>query len=176
MLELTDTRWSELSTHDGDAAWVPEWLEKLEASPDDRGLLDDGRWRLWSDENTWSASFAAAPYLVEIAAMALPDVKIEYVKLLGLMAMYRTRPGWQGEHLACPADLEKDFEQALGQASILAASLFAMTWNDDNVRMLLASLAAFKGYLPLARTIEDGRIICPKCDEVVDKPMHCYDE
>ena len=92
MLELTDKRSSELSTHRGNAAWVPEWLEKLETSPDDRGLLDDGRWALWSDENTWSASFAAAPYLVEIAAMARTEVKVEYVKLLGLMAMYQTRP------------------------------------------------------------------------------------
>jgi hypothetical protein len=173
---LTDPRWSELSTHSGDAAWVPQWLEELTASPDNLKLLDDGRWGLWSDENTWSASFAAAPYLAWIAARARPEIRIEYVKLLGLMAMYRTRPGWQGEYTACPPDLEKGFDQALGDAAILAAGLLPMTWSDGNVRMLIAAVAAFKGFQPLARAIEDGRVWCPTCKKLVDCPMYCYDE
>jgi hypothetical protein len=148
----------------------------LAGSPDNLKLLDPHRWRLWSDENTWSASFAAAPYLVRIAAQARPEVRIEYVKLLGLMAMYRTRPGGQSEHLACPPDLERSFGQALGEAAILAAGLLPMSWSDGNTRMLIASVAAFKGYLPLARVIEDGRVWCATCEKLVDCPMYCYDE
>jgi hypothetical protein len=90
--------------------------------------------------------------------------------------MYRTRPGWQGEHFACPPDLERDFGQALGEAAILTAGLLPMTWSDDNARMLIAALAAFKGYLPLARAIEDGRVWCPTCEKLVDCPMYCYDK
>jgi hypothetical protein len=175
MLDLTDPRWAELSTHSGDAGWVPRWLEELAASPDNLKVFEPDCWRLWSDENTWSASFAAAPYLVRIAARARAEIRIQYVKLLGLMAMYRTRPGWQGEYLACPSDLERDFGRALGEAAILASGLLPMTWSDDNTRMLIACIAAFKGYLPLARAIEDGRIWCPTCEKVVDCPMYCYE-
>lgn len=175
MLKLTDKFWSELSTHKGDATWVPDWLSKLGRDSENIELFNEGCYCLWSDENTWSAAFAAAPHLIEIGAKTLPKIQIEYVKLVGLMAIYRTRPGWKGDHLACPPELENDFEMALGQAAILAAKLLLMRWNDDDTLMLLASLAAFKGYLPIARAIEAGGIICPRCDEVVNAPRYRYD-
>jgi hypothetical protein len=77
MLDLSDPRRAELSTHTGDAGWVPTWLEELRVSPDNLKVLVPDCWRLWSDENTWSASFAATPYLVRIAVGARPEVRIE---------------------------------------------------------------------------------------------------
>src|SRR5207302_108993 len=48
MLSLDDPRWSALQTHSSDAIWVPDWLGRLAATPDDLELFNEGFYGLWS--------------------------------------------------------------------------------------------------------------------------------
>src|SRR5258706_409091 len=123
MLPLDDSRWSLLQTHSEDGGWVPGWLRRVLECPNDVALLNEGAYALWSDENTWSASFAAAPYLVEAATRANPAAQFEYVTLVGLIAAYRTKPGTGDANDACPPDLEDGFRKATEDALSLAVGL-----------------------------------------------------
>src|SRR5262249_1316657 len=57
-----------LSTRNGDAGWVPDWLRKLAADPRDMTQFADGWAYLCPEGTTWSAAFAVMPYLVRAAA------------------------------------------------------------------------------------------------------------
>src|SRR5262249_62087339 len=109
MLRLDDPRWSELSAGGGDALSVPRWLHRLLDSSNDLDLFEQERWMLCSDEITWSAAFAAAPYLLEAARRANPTARVQYVCFLGSVAMYRVAPGESEPWGECPADLEAEF-------------------------------------------------------------------
>src|SRR5207249_7182312 len=128
MISLEDPRWSQLCTHAGDAGWVPDWLRRLRAAPDDVTVFNEGFYGIWSDENTWSAAFAAAPHLIAIAALASERARLEYVAGLGTVAAYREPPGpggaWPGaEHGACPPDLEDGFREAVQAALVMGGGL-----------------------------------------------------
>src|SRR4051794_22518020 len=90
MLPLDDIRWTELHAEGESAAYVTQWLRKLLKQPNDLNLFVQSRWMLCSDEVTWSASFAAAPYLVECAQRAELAARVEYVCFLGSLAMYQS--------------------------------------------------------------------------------------
>jgi hypothetical protein len=174
MLPLDSPRWSLLQTHSEDGGWVPRWLRRVLESPDDIVLLNEGACRLWSDENAWSASFAAAPYLVQAATRASPSAQLEYVILLGLIAAYRTMPGTVDAYDARPPDLEEWFRKATDDALSLAVGLLPMTWQERLSSSLIAAVAAFKGLLGLSRAIESGGVICNSCGVVVDLDVPKY--
>jgi hypothetical protein len=84
MLDLADPRWSQLETHSSDASWLPEWLRRLSADPDNVNLF----YGLWSDENTWSAAFSAAPQQVAIARVADVHPRVDKFSAQGTFAAY----------------------------------------------------------------------------------------
>jgi hypothetical protein len=172
MLSLDDPRWSELHTHSREADWVPAWLERLRAAPDDLDLFNEGFYGLWSDENTWSAAFAAAPHLMAIAPHAGDRARLEYVAALGTFAAYRERPGSGSEYGACPPDLEAGFGEALQAALVLAGELLPLDWDERETVLLVAAVAAFKGMLGLSRAIEAGGVWCRTCKSVVQTPRY----
>jgi hypothetical protein len=158
MLALSDRRWARLHTHSGDVSWVPKWLRRLRKAPDNRELFDEGVYRLWSDENTWSAAFAAAPHLAAIARSACEPMRLEYVAALGLFAAYRDPPGTGDEYGSCPPDLEAGFREALQAGLVLASELLPLDWGERETLLLLSAVAAFKGLLGLSRAIEAGGV------------------
>ena len=180
MLSLNDARWSQLYTHGGDASWVPDWLTRLRAAPQDTTVFDEGFYGIWSDENTWSAAYAAVPHLMAIAALASERARLEYVVGLGTIAAYRVPPGpggnWPGgESGACPPDLEAGFREALQAALVMAGGLLPLEWGERETVMLVAAVAAFKGLLGLSRAIESGGIWCRTCNRVVNTPRYAIE-
>ncbi len=175
MLSLDDPRWSQLQTHSSDASWVPDWLRRLRAAPSDVELFNDGFYGLWSDENTWSAAFAAAPHLAAIAELASPQAQLEYVAALGTFAAYREPPGAGSKYGACPPDLEAGFAEALQASLALAGRLLPLEWGERETVLLMAAVAAFKGLLGLSRAIEAGGVWCHTCKRVVQTPGYALE-
>ena len=76
MLDLDSSAWSALEHAYGTAEDIPDLLRDLESFPPDVAN-DDGTWHaLWSalchQSDVYSASFAAVPHIVRLAAAA-PD-------------------------------------------------------------------------------------------------------
>ena len=155
MLPLDDCRWTQLYAGGDDAAYVPTWLCRLTDRPDDLVPFEQERWMLCSDEVTWSASYAAAPFLLEAARRAQPVARFEYICFLGSVAMYRVPHDEADQCTACPRDLEPAFLEALAGAEEIAIAMLPEAKSEADVRRLLAALAAFKGFSGLARGILD---------------------
>ncbi|MEZ6139601.1 MAG: hypothetical protein R3B84_03430 [Zavarzinella sp.] len=156
MLPFDDPLWTELcASSNCNAIWLRQWLVQLLDHPDDVVLFGQDCWSLCSEEVTWAPAFAAAPYLVEIARRAAPPARLYQVCFLGEVAMYRVPPGESEQCSACPTTLEADFRGAIASASEMAIALLAHATEEADVRCLLAALAAFKGYIELARGIVD---------------------
>jgi hypothetical protein len=97
-LPLDGPRWGELQTRRGEGAdWVSRALLGLrEGAPDARAFGE--LWpELCSEETTYEAAYAAAPYLAEMAARGPLSESMEYLIVLGLLTTYATnrarRPG-----------------------------------------------------------------------------------
>src|SRR4051794_41005731 len=137
MLSLDDPQWAQLHTHSSDATWVPGWLARLRAAPDELELFGQGFYGLWSDENTWSAAFATAPHLIEIASRAGEQARLEYIVALGTIAAYRDPPGTGSPYGACPPDLEAPFSEALRAGLAIAGELLTREWGERETAMLI---------------------------------------
>jgi hypothetical protein len=164
-LSLNDPRWAFLHTRNGDGASIPRWLSGLLQNPDDLDLFQDEACGLSSGEEiTYSAAFAAAPYLMEVARRAGSKARLEYVSFLGMIAQYRLPPGEPlGE---CPPDLEPPYQQAVTDALDMALAMLRDETSEPSVRVLLADIAAFKGFAHMA-----NRIIEIKHDLRQDPPV-----
>jgi hypothetical protein len=62
-LGLDDPRWAQLCARNSGAAWVPAWLRHVLAQPHDLARFNDEWPELSSECTTWSAAYAAMPYL-----------------------------------------------------------------------------------------------------------------
>lgn len=161
-LVLESPRWGELTTRNGDAAWLSEAIRDLTASPFDlarfRGLWPE----LCSEGTTYSAAYAAAPYLVDLAANSAPLVSIECLIVLGLFATV--------EEDAVPADLEPAYRRAKADALTLTLRALASVPTGYELRYLLATVAALRGRRDLADALQNLDTIeepCPNCGSMV---------
>jgi hypothetical protein len=152
MLALDDPRWKAWTQP---VAWFTQWLKRLLEKPNDLGLFYEDCYKLCSDEVTWSVAFAAAPYLVELARRAEPAARIQYIRFLGSIVMYRVPAGDVEPQSDCPPDLEAEFQTSVASALEMATALLLAAEAEADVRRLLAAIAAFKGFNDLARGIVD---------------------
>ncbi len=163
---LDDPRWKELSTRDGDAAWVPDWLRALHEDPLDVELFTEQWPALVSEGTTWPAAVAAFPYLVSIARRVSADKRLEHVTVLGLIVSDSTPDMWQATVAAVSSEdagLEH-YAEALVEARRIAAEIAAIPHRDErDVRYLLMTLSALNGHPELAHVIDnlDDEETCP---------------
>jgi hypothetical protein len=154
MLSLDDKRWSSLQTRNEDGGWVPRWLRRLQENPNDLNLFWESRsLSNYAEENTYSAAFAATPYLVEVARSAQPAERLHYVFFVAMVTMYRIPPGGSDPYMECPPDLEEGFQEAIASALEMAVALLPVTTREPNVRWLLASIAALRGFPGFGRAV-----------------------
>jgi hypothetical protein len=106
----------------------------------------------YAEENTYSAAFAVAPYLIAAAQGVQPEVQFWYIRFLAMVVMYRS-PAGEEPMGDCPPDLEDEFRGAVAAALGMAAGLLPALVYESDVRWLLAAIAAFKGFPGLARGI-----------------------
>ena len=159
-LPLDSPRWSRLWTRMGPGAYpVPQALRDLGDDPSDLELFRAMWPEICAEETTYDAAYAAAPYLVDIAAR--PNTADQYLIVLGLVATYASD---------VPSDLEPAFRTALRRGLTLALERLETCRTDADLRYLLASVAAMRGRPDLAEVLQDLDAIqepCPTCGTVV---------
>ena len=161
-LPLDSPRWDELSTRMGrDGGGVREVLRSLSSDPSRVNLFQELWPELCSEDTTYDAAYAAAPYLVAFAEEAPRSASLEYLIVLGLIA---TDAG------QVPEDLEPAYTSSLGRALAVALDRLTDGPTDHHLRYLLAAVAAFRGRTDLAGALANLDAIqepCPSCGTVV---------
>jgi hypothetical protein len=147
-LPLNDPRWASLHHRLGSAADVPARLQHLLNSPHDRGAFSELWPYLCSEDTTYSAAFAAAPYVLEIAERLPAGERFEHLIFLGLTRTY----SWPDVHV--PDFLADAYEDTRGRALALVGAELAFEHDPATTCYLLAAAAALKGYPKIAKAIE----------------------
>ena len=162
-LPLNDPRWNDLSARCGSAGFVAEKLAHLFEHPDDLEAFDKLSGELSCENTTWSAAYAAAPYIVEIARRLSPAQRLKHMICVGYMAYSECSES--GKWFEKPADLAESYEQALRDCLPLLAETLLCEHNAEETRYLLASAAALKGHRSLGDALEGLDCGCPHCGE-----------
>src|SRR5689334_6993814 len=118
-LSLNDPRWNELSTRCGSAGFVPDALAHLLEQPADLEAFDNLWEKLTCENTTWSAAYAAAPYIVEIARQLSPSQRLKHMIVVGYVA-YSECPD-SGNGCEKPSYLAESYEEALDNCLPLLA-------------------------------------------------------
>ncbi len=145
MIPLGDVRWLTLAQSERDGRYLVQWLRRLYEEPDNTSLFSEESHLLCSEEITWSPAFATAPHLIKIAQRSQTRARIHYVSFLGNLAIYRVPDEHVEASTRCPPDLEKDFAESMTAARDIAIALLPSAAEEENVRRLLAAIAAFQG-------------------------------
>jgi hypothetical protein len=164
-LPLNDSRWNELSTRCGSAGFVSGSLAHLLDHPDDSEAFDSLSGELTCENTTWSAAYAAAPYIVEIARRLSPAQRLKHMIIVGHMAYSESESPSKG--VEKPAYLADSYEQALRDCLPLLAETLLCEHNAEETRYLLASAAALKGHRNLGEVLEGLDCGCPHCGEEI---------
>lgn len=164
MIELDSLRWSEFRHAYGPAADIPDLLRQASRVPADRTATEGPWFALWSalchQFDVYSASIAAVPHLVAIAADRPPAARVDPLALAGAIETYRHRPGGP----TVPSELIASHAAAISRAAVLTAE--ALSASPEDCGALLSALAAFQGQPQLAAAIAglEQRSVCPACD------------
>ncbi len=172
MLSLDDPRWGELRHAYGPATDVPEMLRRLARRPKrqpDGDPLDP--WEdLWSSlchqSSLYTATYAAAPHIVEIAAGVPPPDRIDLCAFIGLIS----RPTRRDDPV--PDDLVADYDSARVRArGLLLETLLEGQPSKDAIPYLLHGIVAVHGAVDdgdsSLLSVFDGDTICPSCHDAV---------
>jgi hypothetical protein len=157
MLALDDPGWSSLQTRNGDGRWVPGWLRFLLKAPNDISRYQPECYDLCSDENRWSAAFAAFPYIVEAAEKAEHAARWEYICHLAAIVRYHVRNADVDacDSLACPEELEDAFRDSIAVRLPMAAAMLPDEKDELRLALLLAAVANFQACPRIADGIVD---------------------
>ena len=118
MIDLNDSKWSELQHAYGEAGDIPALLQKVQFDPTPRANPEDEPWfTLWSSlchqGDVYNASYAAVPYLVRLALEAEGPIAPDFFELPNEIEI--ARKAGRGPELS--SDLEKDYLDAIVKLS-----------------------------------------------------------
>jgi hypothetical protein len=162
-LGLDDPRWAELHTRNGGAAWVPAWLRHLQAHPMDLAHFNNEWPELCSEETTWSAAYAAMPYLVQAAGAVPAANRFDYAIVLGFIVRDQVRCD-PGSPMGLRPYLAPAFRASIGPALRLTAEVLSVPQpGERELRYALMAVAALQGFQVLAICIDrlDDPELCP---------------
>jgi hypothetical protein len=162
-LSLDDPRWAELNTRNGGAAWVPAWLRRLIAQPSDLGHFNDEWPALCSEGTTWSAAYAAMPYLVRAASEVQVSDRFDYAVVLGFIVRDRVQCDTE-DSMGLRPYLAYAFHASIPSALRLASEVLSVPLRGEReLRHALMAVAALQGHQLLAECIDrlDDAETCP---------------
>lgn len=150
MLSLSDPAWRQFRANYTSGAGVAGLLRRAEVGEPVDNWYDDLFQELCHQYTVSEAACPAAPHLVRLAN-AHPDLRVNLLILLGACHAY-VQPGQLG---LLPAHLVEEWRLSAERAiALLSALLIEPQTDETELRYLLASLAAVKGYPGLAMAIE----------------------
>jgi hypothetical protein len=168
-LKLDDPRWAELHTRNGSAAWVPEWLRHVLAKPRDLAFFNDEWPELSSENTTWSAAYAAMPYLVRAASQVPAAERFDYAVVLGFIVRDQVDCD-PASRLGLRPYLAAAFRASIAPALRLVSEVLALPFpGERELRYGLMATAALHGYQILAECIDrlDDAELCPHYAEAL---------
>ncbi len=147
MLAIDDPRWSDLSHCYGPASDIPLLLQQLAKSPGPKhDYLDEPWLSLWSSlchqEDVFTASYAAVPHLVQIAAEAPGPVAFDFFLLPAAIEVSRVN----GKGPAIPSFLAKAYQESLQALMESTSAHRADPWDQSMVLSVAAAQAIAKGH------------------------------
>lgn len=155
MLSLDSPEWKSLEHAYGSADDIPALLRELEAFPPHERYDDEPWHTLWSSlchqSDIYSASYAAVPHILRIAAASPEHISSNYILLPTCIEASRlssTAP-------PVPEHLASSYFEAIGRLPSIVAACFGRDWDDEFVRTATAALCAAKGHGSLASAILD---------------------
>jgi hypothetical protein len=164
MIDLESSRWSELSHAYGAAGNVPRLLAGMLSG--DESSVDELFSSLCHQGSIYTASYAAVPYLVDIAARLLrPDLRTQILVLVGSIA---TSSDDRSDVPIAP-DVRDAYETALPRARDLALATLGERLDPCDAVYLLQAAAGLEGHLSLGRILqgfvaEEFGLKCPFCN------------
>lgn len=169
MLDLNSLEWKKLKHAYGKASDIPALLEQLKTAlpPDD--WQSEPWFSLWSalchQSDVYTASYAAIPHIVAIAAVKPAGKRLEHLHFIGSVEMFRHRK----KAPAMPANLKGDYLASLNTAaSLILECLEIASLGESKLKVLMGALAAVRGEYKLAGMIFDldEEVECPECESV----------
>lgn len=153
MLGLDNPRWNELDNGYDTFYSTQDFLRRLWAeSPN----MSPGEWAnflgsLCGAEQVFPASFAAIPHVIEVAKLRKPQERPLFMLAVCLVEGNRLR-----NKTPIPQDLEEAYRQAIEATLPLLLECLALDWESENLRILMATLAAIRGKLKIVAVLVDG--------------------
>jgi hypothetical protein len=154
MIDLDDPRWQKLSHAYGSAANIPELLRELaRATSPTAGYNSEPWFTLWSSlchqGDVYDASYAAVPYIVEIAVNTNEPVDFSFFQLPAAIEIARG----SGKGPPVPVDLAEAYEVALSGLAECVALHRHEDWDQPTLLSAMSALAAAKGHHRVAEAI-----------------------
>lgn len=148
--------WASLHHAYGPAGDMPALLAQARAADAPVNFQSEPWFSLWSaldhQGDVYSASYAAVPELVDVAAERSDAVRVESLYLAACIELDRQSP----RAPVIPEDLRKEYDQAIGRAAVLAARADLGAASPDHRQMLSIADAVFKGDFAKARQLLDA--------------------
>ncbi len=137
MLPLDSPRWGELEDMSGTASGVPVLLRHLAATDDDIDWSEIYTLLCHQGETTYSATYAAVPHLVAIAAARAPRARVPFLVFVGAVAAF--------DEVALPPDLAPAYRAGLRRCEELIRESVPRSGNELDLLYLALSLASLRG-------------------------------
>jgi hypothetical protein len=175
MLELHSERWKELSHAYGSAEDIPALIEQLKtALPSEdyqsEDYQDEPWFSIWSalchQTDVYTASYAALPHIVEIAAAKREEERLKHITFISSVEAFRHRKKAQ----MIPPDLEQAYFSALKQTESLILECLKLNWGEEEqYAILLGAFAVMRRQPHLGNAISElpEKARCPQCDTYV---------
>lgn len=153
MLQLDESRWSELSHAYGIATDIPPLIRHLAKQPG-QVAPDDEPWHsLWSSlchqGEVYSASYAAIPHVVDIAISTRGPIDFGFFLLPAAVEVARV--GGRGPDM--PEFLVSAYEGAIQSLPECVAAHRTEPWTQDMIIAASAALSVSKGHHDLAEAV-----------------------
>lgn len=153
MLELDDSRWSELTHAYGAASDIPALLRALAKAPKQQGANCEPWLTLWSSlyhqGDVYTASYAAIPHVVEIALSQANAIDFSFWLLPASVEVARAN----GRGPDAPDFLLSAYDAAIARLPECILAHRGESWSQDMTIAAMAALAVSKNHHALAEAI-----------------------
>jgi len=153
MLELDNSRWSELTHAYGAASDIPDLLHALAKRPEQQGANDEPWFTLWSSlchqGDVYTASYAAIPHIVEIALSQANPIDFGFLLLPASVEVARTN----GRGPEVPDFLLPAYDLAISRLPDCVLAHRGESWSQDMTIAAMAAMAVAKSHHALAEAV-----------------------
>jgi hypothetical protein len=120
---------------------------------------------LCHQNDVYTASYAAIPHVVALAATKPRQERLEHVNFIASVEAYRRREGAP----PIPSDLEGAYLASIRQAGSMVLECLESDWDEAGYKVMLGGLAVVRGQYKLGAAISEleEEIECAECGSIL---------